>query len=406
MMRRAFARAVEAASPEQFLPPALAGLPAHQGRTILLGLGKAAADMARIAEDFLDQPVTGLAVVPDRHGCPTRWTEVMEAAHPVPDERSVIAAQRLLGMASGCSADDRIILLVSGGGSSLCCLPAGPLDLAEKQAISRQLLASGAPIQEINLVRRHLSGFKGGRLGLAAGPAPLFGFALSDVPGDDLAAIASGPASGSDDPAGAALEVLDKWQISISGQLRAYLASPASLPPASADPRLARVTMALVATPMLSLQAAAASLRSDGWQTRILGDDFQDSPARLADRMASWLADLPSGSALISGGECSVQVTGSGIGGRNAEFVHEMVMRQLPDIYVLAGDSDGIDGAAPIAGALAGPDSFERARQQGLDPAAMLANNDSHSFFAGLSDQLITGPTRTNVNDIRIVLKA
>ena len=407
LLRQAFAAAIEAARPEQVLPPALAGLaPLPGGREIVLGLGKAGADMARVAEQCLDRPLQGLVVVPDGHEADTEQIEVITAAHPVPDERSVLAARRLLAEAARLEEGDRVILLVSGGGSALCCLPAGPLDLAGKQALSHQLLQSGAPIQEMNLVRRHLSGFKGGRLALAAAPASLCGFAISDVPGDDIAAIASGPASGVEDTPGAALAVLDRYGIEVSADLRAWLLDPRAAPPGTGHPGLARADMQLVATPLRSLQAAAALLQKAGWQTEILGDDFQDSAAQLARSMRKQIADAAPGTALISGGECSVQVTGSGSGGRNAEFVHEMVMHRVPGVWVAAGDSDGIDGAAPIAGALAGPDSFDRAVALGCDPAGLLANNDSHSFFGLLGDQIITGPTRTNVNDIRIVLKA
>ncbi len=407
LLRQAFAAAIEAARPEQVLPPALAGLaPLPSGREIVLGLGKAGADMARVAEQCLDRPLQGLVVVPDGHEADTEQIEVITAAHPVPDERSVLAARRLLAEAARLEEGDRVILLVSGGGSALCCLPAGPLDLAGKQALSHQLLQSGAPIQEMNLVRRHLSGFKGGRLALAAAPASLCGFAISDVPGDDIAAIASGPASGVEDAPGAALAVLDRYGIEVSADLRAWLLDPRAAPPGTGHPGLARADMQLVATPLRSLQAAAALLQKAGWQTEILGDDFQDSAAQLARSMGKQIADVAPGTALISGGECSVQVTGSGSGGRNAEFVHEMVMHRVPGVWVAAGDSDGIDGAAPIAGALAGPDSFDRAVALGCDPAGLLANNDSHSFFGLLGDQIITGPTRTNVNDIRIVLKA
>ena len=407
LLRQAFAAAIEAARPQQVLPPALAGLaPLPGGREIVLGLGKASADMARVAEQCLDRPLHGLVVVPDGHEADTEQIEVITAAHPVPDERSVLAARRLLAEAARLKEGDRVILLVSGGGSALCCLPAGPLDLAGKQALSHQLLQSGAPIQEINLVRRHLSGFKGGRLALAAAPASLCGFAISDVPGDDIAAIASGPASGVEDAPGAALAVLDRYGIEVSADLRAWLLDPRAAPPGPGHPGLARADMRLVATPLRSLQAAAALLQKAGWQTEILGDDFQDSAAQLARFMSKQIAEAAPGKALISGGECSVQVTGSGSGGRNAEFVHEMVMYRAPGVWVAAGDSDGIDGAAPIAGALAGPDSFDRAVALGCDPAGLLANNDSHSFFGLLGDQIITGPTRTNVNDIRIVLKA
>jgi len=410
LLRQAFAAAVEAARPQQVLPPALARLAPlgkrQGGREIILGLGKAAADMAQVAEQCLNRPLQGLVVVPDGHQADTAQIEVVTAAHPLPDERSVLAARRLLAEAAKLGKEDRVIFLVSGGGSSLCCLPAGPLDLAGKQALTHQLLQSGAPIHEINLVRRHLSGFKGGRLALAAAPASLCGFAISDVPGDDMAAIASGPASGSEDAPASALAVLEGYGIEVPAALRAWLLDPRSAPPGKTHPGLARAEMQLVATPLRSLQAAAALLQGAGWRTEILGDDFQDSAAQLARSMSERIAAAAPGTVLISGGECSVQVTGTGCGGRNAEFVHEMVMHRLPGVWVAAGDSDGIDGAAPIAGALAGPDSFDRAVALGCDPAGLVANNDSHSFFGLLGDQIITGPTRTNVNDIRLVLKA
>ena len=283
-------------------------------------------------------------------------------------------------------------------------MPPPPLSLAEKQQVNEALLASGAPIQEMNIVRKHLSLFKGGRLAAASFPAPLLCFALSDVPGDEPAAIASGPAVADPSSRQDAAAILDAYQIATSPAVTDWLANPASESPFAEDETLSQSDYQLIGSATIALSAAARIVEAAGYHPVMLGDHFQDNARDLAAWMAAEAEHYPDGTALISGGETSVKVTGTGRGGRNAEFAHALALHNHPRLVALSGDSDGIDGADDVAASLIAPDTLSRAAAASLDAEAMLANNDSHRFFAGLSDQLITGPTQTNVNDIRIIL--
>jgi len=319
----------------------------------------------------------------------------------------------MLGRVSGLGPEDLVICLLSGGGSALMSLPADGLAASEKQAIIRALLRSGARISEINCVRRHLSGLKGGRLGAACHPARLVTLAISDVPGDDPIDIASGPTVGDPTTCADALAVLDRYGIAAPAQAREALSSGSWESVQPGDPRLARAEYQLVATPRQSLDAAAAVSREQGVAPLILSDRLEGE-ARIVGRDMAALAletTLGRGPArppclLLSGGETTVTVRGSGRGGRNVDFLLSFGIALGPaaNIHALACDTDGVDGTDPIAGAVWTPDTLERAGQLGLVPQAYLDANDAHSFFEALGDSVVTGPTRTNVNDFRAIL--
>ena len=415
LLRRLFDAGVAAADPGRCVPAALAELdpPGPGGRLIVVGAGKAAAAMAQAVEAAWPGPLSGLVVTHYGHGAPCARIEVVEAAHPVPDAAGAAAAARILGLVSGLTANDRVLALISGGGSALLAAPAPGVTLEQKQAIGAALLNSGATIADINCVRKHLSAIKGGRLALAAWPAPVLTLAISDVPGDDPAVIASGPTVADPTTAVDALKVLDSHAIEIPAELRRRLESGELETPKPGDPRLAAGAFRLVASPRQMLEAAAAEARRLGVTPLILGDAIEGE-AREVGRVLAGIAvacgrhGFPAQKpcVLLSGGETTVSVRGAGRGGRNTEFLlgAALALAGEPGIHALAADTDGIDGAGDNAGAFVGPDSLARARAAGLDAAASLAANDAGSFFAGLGDLLVTGPTRTNVNDFRAFL--
>jgi hydroxypyruvate reductase len=413
LLRRLFAAAIDAARPELCLPPHLP--PPPKGRTIVVGAGKAAAAMAAALEAHWSAPLEGLVVTRYGHGTATRRIEVVEARHPVPDSAGQAAAARILASVRGLTADDLVIALISGGGSALMALPAGEVSLADKQAVNRALLGCGADIGEMNCVRRHLSAIKGGRLAQAAFPARVVSLMISDVPGDDPAVIASGPTAADPTTLADARAVLAKYAIAPPPAVAAHLNDPASETPKPGDPRLSRVTNKLIATPQQSLQAAAELARASGYAALILGDALEGEAREVARVLAGMARacrrhghPAPAPVALISGGETTVTVRGAGRGGRNVEFLLALALalQGEPGIHALAGDTDGVDGAEEVAGAIIGPDTLARAAAAGLDAKQMLAQNAAHPFFAALDDQVITGPTLTNVNDFRAILIA
>ncbi|MDD2663814.1 MAG: glycerate kinase [Dechloromonas sp.] len=413
LLRRLFDAGVAAADPGRCVPAALAELdpPGPGGRLIVVGAGKAAAAMAQAVEAAWPGPLSGLVVTRYGHGAPCARIEVVEAAHPVPDAAGAAAAARILGLVSGLTANDRVLALMSGGGSALLAAPAPGVTLEQKQAIGAALLNSGATIADINSVRKHLSAIKGGRLALAAWPAPVLTLAISDVPGDDPAVIASGPTVADPTTAVDALKVLDSHAIDLPAELRRRLASGELETPKPGE--LAAGAFRLVASSRQMLEAAAAEARRLGVTPLILGDAIEGE-AREVGRVLAGIAvacgrhGFPAQKpcVLLSGGETTVTVRGAGRGGRNTEFLlgAALALAGEPGIHALAADTDGIDGAGDNAGAFVGPDSLARARAAGLDAAASLAANDAGSFFAGLGDLLVTGPTRTNVNDFRAFL--
>lgn len=410
-LRGLFDAAVAAALPSagiaRFLPPP------PKGRTVVVGAGKGAASMAKAVEDVWQGPLSGLVVTRYGHGCPTRAVEVIEAGHPNPDAASQDAARRIMAMAGELTGDDLLLCLISGGGSALMALPAPGLTLDDKKAVTRALLHCGAAIDEMNIVRKHLSAIKGGRLASAAWPAPVTTLMISDVPGDDPSIIASGPTVPDPSTFTDALAVIAKYGIAIPGAVRRHLESGAEESPKPGDTRLSKAAAHLIATPQDSLEAAAKAARAAGITPLILGDSIEGEAREVARVMAAMARQsvqygqpAPAPCVLLSGGETTVTVRGKGRGGRNAEFLLALAVALggLGKVWAIACDTDGIDGTEDNAGALLGPDTLARATALGLDAKAFLANNDGYGFFTALGDLVVTGPTRTNVNDFRAVL--
>ncbi len=405
-----FRAALAAADPAVRVPPHLP--PPPRGRTVVVGGGKAASSMAAAVEAHWRGPLSGLVISPHGYGLPTRSIAIAEAAHPVPDGAGERAVRRMLELLEGLGEDDLVLALISGGGSALMSLPAEGLTLADKREVTRALLLCGAPIDEFNCVRKHLSGIKGGRLAAAAWPAPVHALIVSDVPGDDPAVIASGPTVGDPTTSADALAILDRYKLDIPFAVRAYLKSPGSETPKPGDPRLARSTLTVVSRPAEALVAAAEAARAAGVTPVLLGDTIEGE-ARQVGRALAGIAlaaarsgmPVPPPCVLISGGETTVTVQGRGRGGRNREFALGLAVALAGrhGIAAIACDTDGIDGAADAAGALVLPDTLARAAANGLDARAALLNNDAGSFFDALGDQVVTGPTRTNVNDFRAI---
>ncbi|OHC65376.1 MAG: hydroxypyruvate reductase [Rhodocyclales bacterium RIFCSPLOWO2_02_FULL_63_24] len=411
LLRRMFDAAVAAAQPALCLPPHLP--PPPRGRLIVIGAGKASAAMARAVESHYPHPLTGLVVTRYGYAVPCQRIEIVEAAHPVPDAAGHAAARRMLELVSGLSADDRVLCLISGGASSLLPLPAAGLALADKQAINRALLKSGATIAEMNCVRRHLSAIKGGRLAAACAPARVLNLIISDVPGDDPINIGSGPTVADPTRCRDALEILRRYAIEVPPPVLDLLQSGAGESPKPGDARLPEIETRLIATPQMALEAAAEVARRAGLASCILGDSIEGEArevgtvmAGIALQVARHGQPLRPPCVLLSGGETTVTVRGTGRGGRNVEFLLSLALglRGAAGIHAIAGDTDGVDGIEEIAGAWLAPDSLARAWALGLRPADSLANNDGHSFFGALGDALVTGPTLTNVNDFRAIL--
>jgi len=411
-LREVFDAAVAAAEPRRVLAAQLPAPPA--GRCVVVGLGKSAATMAAAVEDaWPGVPLGGVVVTRYGHTVPTRRIEVIEAAHPVPDANSEAAARRLLAAVQGLTADDLVLALISGGGSALAALPAPGLTLADKQAVNKALLASGATILEINTVRKHLSGIKGGRLAATAGPARVVSLAISDVPGDDPAVIASGPTVADPTTFADARAILARYGITPPPLAAAHLAAGVDETPKPGS--LPDTEYRLIAAPAIALQAAAATARRLALAPLILGDALQGESREMGTVLAgialsvrSHGQPLPAPALLLSGGESTVTIRDGkgGRGGRNTEFLLGLgvALAGAPGIWAAAGDTDGIDGTDDAAGALLAPDSLARARAAGLDPLAVLAGHDSYSLFDAIGDLIRTGPTLTNVNDVRAIL--
>ncbi len=404
LLRRLFNAAVAAAAPEICVPAHLPAPP--KGRTIVVGAGKGAAAMARAVEDHWQGPLEGLVVTRYGHGVPTGRIKVIEAAHPVPDAAGREAAARVLQSVQGLTADDLVLCLISGGGSALLALPAEGVTLDDKRAVTGALLRSGATIHEINAVRKHLSAIKGGRLGASAFPAHVVTIVISDVPGDDLSVIASGPTVPDPSTFADARAVLAKYRIAPPPSVMRHLEAAHEESPKPGDPRLARAEARLAATPAGALQAAATAARAAGYEPVVLGDAIEGEARLVAVDHAMRAMSASPGTALISGGETTVTVKGKGRGGRNAEFALGLALALdgRAGIHAIACDTDGIDGTEDNAGAIITPDTLGRARRLGLDASAKLAENDAYGFFAALGDLVMTGPTRTNVNDFRAIL--
>jgi len=402
-----FDAAVAAAQPSKVIAAHLPKPP--KGRTIVIGAGKASGAMAAAFEKAWKRKVEGLVVTRYGYKVPTKHIEVVEAAHPVPDAAGQHAAQRMLQMMQGLTKDDLVIALISGGGSSLLSLPAHGLTLEDKRAVNAALLKSGAPIGEMNVVRKHLSAIKGGRLAQAAFPARVESLIISDVPGDDLSAVASGPTVPDLSTFAQARAIIAKYDIALPDHVARHLALAENETPKI----LHNAKTHLIASPQRSLLAAAAVARAAGYRPMILGDSLEGEAgevgivhAGIALQAMRFGQPLRGPCAILSGGETTVTVRGHGVGGRNVEFLLSLALKLqgAGGIHALAADTDGVDGGAEVAGAFIGPETLLRARALGLDPAAELANNNGHGFFEKLGDQLISGPTLTNVNDLRVML--
>jgi glycerate 2-kinase len=408
-----FRAAVDAALPERILPPALP--PEPDGRLLVLGAGKASAAMAAVAERHYGRPLEGLVITRYGHAVATSGIAIAEAAHPVPDAAGLEASRRLLALAEGAGESDLVLALISGGGSALLTLPAEEVGLDDLMAVNRALLASGAPIDEMNCLRRHLSRITGGRLAAAAYPARLLALLISDVPGDDPVNIASGPTVADPTTLADARAIVERYALDLPAPVLHALEDPRNETPKPSDPRLARAETRIVAAPMASLEAAARLAAEAGLEPRILGDalegeaqDLGRAHAEAARRIRQAMAAGDRPVVLLSGGETTVTLPRDGeavgSGGRNVDYLLGLAagLAGAAGIHAIACDTDGVDGGAEVAGAVIGPDTMARAGEGRLEAA--LARHDGHGFFAALGDQVITGPTLTNVNDFRAIL--
>ncbi len=403
-LRAMFGAAVASADPHGVLAAHLPERP--PGRVVVVGAGKSAASMAAALEAAWPG-AEGVVVTRYGHECPTRRIRVLQSSHPVPDANSAEAARQILAAVGGLGPDDMVLALMSGGASALLELPADGLTLDDLQAVNAALLASGAPIGAMNAVRKHLSAIKGGRLAAAAAPARVVTLAISDVPGDDPATIGSGPT----------VPDASTWADVRAIAARYRLDLPRNDGPETPKPGELRSEVRMIATPAMALAAAAEAARCHGLTPMILGDAIEGNSREVGTVMAGIAASvrrhhqpLPAPCVLLSGGETTVELPPGhrGKGGRNTEFLLSLAvnLRGAPDIWAIAGDTDGIDGNQDAAGAIIGPDTLARARTMGLDPGAALAAHDSYALFSALDDLVVTGPTLTNVNDIRAILIA
>lgn len=417
LLRQLFDAAVASAQPALCVPPHVPTPDeVGRGRLVVIGAGKASAAMAQAVEtQWQGDPAKLEGLVVTRYGYeqPCVRIEIVQAAHPVPDAAGLHAAQRLMQTVQGLRPEDWVLCLISGGGSALLPLPLPGLSLQDKQDLNRALLASGATISEMNTVRRHLSAIKGGRLGVACAPARVRTLLLSDVPGDDPRDIASGPTVADPTTCADALAILKRYGVQAPAAVMQVLASGAGESIKPGDARLAGHEVRMVAAPQMALQAAAAVARAAGVTPYVLGDDLEGEArdvgkvlAAMARQAARHEAPFSKPCVLLSGGETTVTVRGKGRGGRNVECALSCAIALAGEagVYGLMGDTDGVDGMEEIAGAVLTPDTLGRVRAQGINPLMALDNNDAHSLFEMLGDTVVTGPTRTNVNDFRALL--
>ncbi|MEL6505880.1 MAG: glycerate kinase [Pseudomonadota bacterium] len=407
LLRDLFDEAVASVDPLKIVAPHLPTPP--KGKTLIVAAGKAAASMARAAEEAwpASAPFSGTALTRYQHGLPCNPLEVIEAAHPVPDNRGHLAAQKLLQEVSQLGEDDLLLFLVSGGGSSLLALPVDSISLEEKKAVNKTLLHSGAPIGEMNAVRKHISAVKGGRLAQAAAPARVVTLAISDVPFDDPSTIASGPTVPDPTTLAAAKEIITRHGMDLPPSVMAHLDKSTSETPKADDPLFKNTDFKMIATPAHMIKAAVAGATAKGFTVTSLGADLEGE-ARDLGRAHGVLALSAKPGLILSGGETTVTVasdTPCGRGGRNCEYLLALAIALdgAPHIHAIAADTDGIDGSENNAGAIITPDTLARARAMGLNPQTMLEGHDAYTFFEKLGDLIITGPTRTNVNDFRAI---
>ena len=411
LMRAMFDAAVKAALPIHNLPHFIPEPP--KGRTIVVGAGKAAGSMAQVFEQSFKGKFIGLVVTRYGHSVACKKIEVVEAAHPIPDEAGEKAAARILELVSGLNKDDLVVVLLSGGGSSLLSLPAKDISLTDKKEVNRALLKSGATIDEINCVRKHISRIKGGRLAAAAFPAKILSIWISDIPGDDLAMVASGPTMPDLTTFEDARSIVKKYDIQLPESVRKHLREASDETPKPNSLIFENHVGYGIASPQISLEAAAEIAKKNGYTPIILGDAIEGEAREVGIVMAGIAMQarrfgqpIKPPCAIISGGETTVTVKGNGVGGRNVEFLLSLAIKLngAQGIHALAGDTDGVDGAREVAGAYITPETLAFARSLSIDPWTSLSNNDAHNFFAATQSQIITGPTLTNVNDFRVIL--
>ncbi len=407
-----FDRAVAAADPELTIRRHLPEKP--KGRTIVIGAGKGSAQMAQAFERAWEGPLSGLVVTRYGYGAPCERIEVIEAAHPVPDEAGLAGAKRLFGTIAGLGSDDLVVALICGGGSALLPSPAGGLTLADEIAVNRALLASGAPIAAMNAVRKHVSAIKGGRLAAAAHPARVVSLVVSDIPGDQPSLVSSGPTVPDASTRADALAVVETYKMALPEAVMRHLNSPAADAPTPDDPRFARNEVHVIASAAQSLEAAAAEARRHGVEAAILSDAIEGEArdvgmvhAAIAREVAMRDRPFRKPVVILSGGETTVTLRGAGgRGGRNGEFLLSLAIGidGVDGVAAFSADTDGIDGSEQNAGAFADWTSVARLRARGIDPKALLAGNDSWGGFDALGDLFQPGPTGTNVNDLRAIL--
>jgi glycerate 2-kinase len=412
ILRQLFDAAVAAAQPDRRIPDYLPHPP--KGRTVVVGAGKSAAAMARAVEHAWTGPLEGVVVTRYGHGAKTEVIEVLEAAHPVPDEHGMAAAERILQTVIPLGEDDLVICLISGGGSALLTLPPVGISLAGLADLNQQLLRSGADIGEMNAVRKNLSRSSGGRLAAAAYPATVVSLLISDVPGDDLRAIASGPTVGDTATAQDALRIIQKYDLQVPPEVVTYLHKNPNPVIQPDDVRLSTTTNHLIATPQQSLEAAAKVAQAGGYQPLILGNAIEGEArqvgivhAGIARQVVQYGQPVSPPCVLLSGGETTVTVTGaSGKGGRNSEFLLSLAiaLKELELVWAIACDTDGIDGSENNAGAIISPQTLQQGRDRGLKATDFLDHHDSYSYFQAVEALVETGPTLTNVNDFRAIL--
>jgi glycerate 2-kinase len=410
LLRQMFDAAVASAQPALCLPPHLPAPP--KGRTIVVGAGKASAAMAQALERHWPGPLEGLVVTRHGYEVPCERIEIAQAAHPVPDKAGLLASKRIAEKVSGLTEDDLVIALISGGGSALLVAPAPGLTLDDKRAVNAALLASGATISEMNCVRRHLSALKGGRLGALCHPARVVTLLISDVPGDDPRDIASGPTVADPTTCADALAIVDRYRMAVPASVRRLLESGEGESVKPGEARLARSELRMITAPQIALEAAARVAREAGVAPHTLGDSLEGEARDLGKAMAGIARQVAVRGqpfqppcVLLSGGETTVTLRGAGRGGRNVEFLLSLAVALdgLAGVHAIAGDTDGVDGAEEIAGAIVAPDTLARAWASRVNPRASLDANDAHTFFRTLGDSVVTGPTLTNVNDFRAI---
>lgn len=406
-----FHTAVAAADPERVLAACLPQRP--KGRTVVIGAGKGSAQMARAFERLWDGPISGVVVTRYGYGVACERIEILEAAHPVPDENGLTASARLMTAVSGLTEDDLVVALISGGGSALLPAPAGDLTPTDEIAVNKALLASGAPIDAMNAVRKQVSRIKGGRLAALAHPARVVSLVVSDIPSDNLALVASGPTIPDTSTAADAIRLIDRYRLDLPEAVIRHIRSSEDRAPQPSDPRFARNEVKLVASAAVSLEAAAQAVRSAGMKAMILSDAIEGEATEIGRMHAAIAAEIARRNrpfrkpvVLLSGGETTVTIRGSGKGGRNGEFLLSFArgISGLDGISALAADTDGIDGSEDNAGAFADATTIDRLTSRHMDAADLLANNDSWTAFEALGDLFVPGPTGTNVNDFRAIL--